>query len=1120
MSLGNQSLSAPEKEVATVPLLPPQVATAGPAGKAPQRAGAGRSGGAVGLCWLVLLAVLLGSAPVRNTDVWLHLATGRAVVQGTWRFGPDPFLHTAGNALVAHSWLSDVLLAELFEHFGAAGLIAWRCFLLAAMALVLLCAASGQRPSLLAGACVTVALLAVSVRVPLQPVCVSYLFLALTLWLLQRARQVAADGRPRAWLRAYGPLLLLFALWTNLDDWYLLGPFTVLLFLCGEAIGVARGRAGDLRGMLLLLAGSVLACLVSPWTVHGLTLPGELGLSGAAWELRHDGTLGKVFGSPLGQYLLTPQGLSVAGLAWLPLALLSLASFHGSSTAWTSWRLPVWLGFFALAIASARAVPFFAIVAGVVLALNLLDLRRRMSELARRASEGSGEAPRQPLIHWDALGAAFAVPVGLALVVFAWPGWLQEPPFGRRHWSIVVDPSLDKAKERLTALRQNGTLTTDSRGFNVSLEAANVLAWWAPEERSFLSSRGPAGAAAAFLEARHALFRPSDARRYQDVFRQHQIDHLILYDGDFERLATAFQYCMTNPHEWALLFLDGRMAIFGWRDPHHRAVQAGAPCLLAAQAQLVQSIGAGPVPYLLGAAEAASTAGALERFAATVDLDKQAFSPEGDKEAPDWAGRAPEVAYLWTNFVESAAPAATQADEAALYLRLFRSHAATGPSLRALIWDMAQVGNIVASQALPALPRACGLLLAGQVWEGGSPCRELYMLQHDDGPPGLLYQAVRAARRAIRASPNDARGYLELGRAYRYFLRGSRERAWYLRYPALEELRRAQLIAALRQAVLLDSKLLDAHEILADTYAHMGYLDWTLEHQREVVRLRREGHRRAADKADELEGLLTVAVRRLETLEQEAKHQKNTYLMNAENTRPLDRARRALNRGLAGEALQVLLSEKDVPGAAGQDGVEMELKLLFLSGRVDDLHNWMMPQLENLLGKERYHWWQAMLAIVSGDYTTADQHLVGSIAGLQAGFAVRDLRAAEGTPEAIRKRPEMPARTAFALDIGNAFFEALRNIQPRPFALDAILRRAYMVERVSLVDALLRHEADTEVLRGILALERGEIAAARAAFDRALSLWGSERALAEGGHIDFPARKPAQRMIDLIEGRP
>ena len=48
-------------------------------------------GVACSLVALVLaLAFLLASAPARHSDLWLHLATGRALADGAWRFGPDP----------------------------------------------------------------------------------------------------------------------------------------------------------------------------------------------------------------------------------------------------------------------------------------------------------------------------------------------------------------------------------------------------------------------------------------------------------------------------------------------------------------------------------------------------------------------------------------------------------------------------------------------------------------------------------------------------------------------------------------------------------------------------------------------------------------------------------------------------------------------------------------------------------------------------------------------------------------------------------------------------------------------------------------------------------------------
>src|SRR5579864_6645554 len=41
------------------------------------------------------LAFLLASIPVRNSDFWMHLGTGRLLAQGQYHFGVDPFSYTS-----------------------------------------------------------------------------------------------------------------------------------------------------------------------------------------------------------------------------------------------------------------------------------------------------------------------------------------------------------------------------------------------------------------------------------------------------------------------------------------------------------------------------------------------------------------------------------------------------------------------------------------------------------------------------------------------------------------------------------------------------------------------------------------------------------------------------------------------------------------------------------------------------------------------------------------------------------------------------------------------------------------------------------------------------------------
>src|SRR5262245_51985373 len=46
---------------------------------------------------VVVLAFLLGSAPARNSDLWLHLANGRQLAQGHAGLGVEPFTFPGAN---------------------------------------------------------------------------------------------------------------------------------------------------------------------------------------------------------------------------------------------------------------------------------------------------------------------------------------------------------------------------------------------------------------------------------------------------------------------------------------------------------------------------------------------------------------------------------------------------------------------------------------------------------------------------------------------------------------------------------------------------------------------------------------------------------------------------------------------------------------------------------------------------------------------------------------------------------------------------------------------------------------------------------------------------------------
>jgi hypothetical protein len=1182
---------------------------AGPPEETPPPPAAGS--GTVPLVWLALLAFLLASAPARNTDLWSHLALGRALADGTWRFGADPFVHAEGRGrlrltdrsfaaagaaglpeavlaklkdmkgrefevqepflddvqqrltedesqqyenlllevarenepLIAHSWLYDLTTYGLYHSFGSLGgaaLIVFRGVVLVVLAILLYRLASSSGGTVLPAACVGLSLVAMSVRVELRPVIISYLFLGMTLWFLERARQRREKGKELPWLRAYWPLLVLFALWVNVDEWFLLGPLTVLLYLVGEMLRPSH-RPKELQGLALLLVAGTAACLVSPWHLYALSFPSDLGLSGAAAVLMRDRLLRALFVAPHdpAYWQRSAIGQSVAGLAWMPLVLLGLVSFLLNPQGLRSWRGPVWLGFGAILYISARAVPFFAVVSAPIMALNFIDFLRR------RPAPASDDERK---VNWPLLGRALAVPFGLFLLLAAWPGWLQSKPFGRRTWTVVVDPSLEKAAQRVKELSQKGALRQGSRAFNFSLETANVLAWLAPEERAFFSGHDEVAADDFRMVRASLLDRDLKKARHRAIFRTRKIDHLILYDTDVNRLAKVVEFFMLQPAEYPLLALDGHVAIFGWRDPENlgrftltdrslaglRAAGVPQSVLTKVEArkdrELDRHTFLNGLKDCLGAKDLEKYQGLImdhaeERFqAATLDLPRLGMVPPLDKfAAPAPQGSPARPQAWWDDLWQPPAVRSPDADEADLYLRLFILWAKVQAEGNTRVWSRSQLASAFGQGALGgfgdqlwARVIALGLCEEALQAEVDAPSpsvldkiyvlmQKRYLAQLDDAPPGYLYAALRAARRAVASNPEDPLAYLRLGRAYTLLSERTRDRISAVPFTHLRRLRVFQSVAALRRAVELEPDLLEAHEALFFIYSGLNHQDRALEHLRHMRRLLQRRAPQSADMDDRLAGLARSIDSMLPELEANVGKETNSFEANTSKMKPLDRAKKALQHGLGEKALEVLLAQKDIAAAGGREAVEVELEEMMFAGRGADLRTWWSPKWDRLLGDDRFQWWRAVLAATNGEYDEADSALA----------------LASPLEQPIGLQTRLPPSDVLPLVLARAVLDRMPPVlYPNAYFGQVVVeerQREVSTEQVRVLAALMQRHTDIQVLRAALALEKGDTAKARALGTAALAVWKSERPT---GHtrLDFSGRVFLQHLLSLIGG--
>jgi hypothetical protein len=185
------------------------------------------------------LAFLLASTPAHNSDLWLHLASGRLLSAGRLPDGIDPFSSATGGVYwVNQTWLSDLLFYQLYqipELGNGTALVIDKASLTALLAALLLCFRRRGEGKGILPLSALLAILALGPWLLLQPILLSLLGLLLTVYLLERPSLLEGASAERA-RKARWLLVPLFALWANLDAWFILGPILVGLYAVGELL--------------------------------------------------------------------------------------------------------------------------------------------------------------------------------------------------------------------------------------------------------------------------------------------------------------------------------------------------------------------------------------------------------------------------------------------------------------------------------------------------------------------------------------------------------------------------------------------------------------------------------------------------------------------------------------------------------------------------------------------------------------------------------------------------------------------------------------------------------------------------------------------------------------------
>jgi hypothetical protein len=377
-----------------------------------------------------------------DNDLWGHLRFGRDMIAAGAIPRLDTYAYTAvGQPWVNHEWLSQVLMAAVYEWAGTAGLLVSRFALATATFLLVIADVRHRTDSPHLRGVVGLLVIAVLSRgLALRPQVFTYCFIALTLLLLGRY------GRGRRTALWWFPPI--FLVWANLHGGFVLGLAILGLFAGADLL--ASGKR-SFRHWLAFMA-SALATALNP---YGLRLFSYIGN-----ELNRP--------HPIGEW--QPAAMETAQFAFLTMFLLLCAtSVYTRDWRRHGWQIVLAAGIGLLALRHQRHTPVFALCAAAPLASQLTAALRRIG-------------PRLPF----ALGLGSRRMIGAAMVVLA---LLQLGLAGKRYHDsglrLVYDPS-EYPVQAVRALHAAGT-----RGnVAVPLDWGEYVLWFlAPEIKVSLDGR-------------------------------------------------------------------------------------------------------------------------------------------------------------------------------------------------------------------------------------------------------------------------------------------------------------------------------------------------------------------------------------------------------------------------------------------------------------------------------------------------------------------------------------------------------------------------------------------------------------------------------------------------------
>jgi hypothetical protein len=408
---------------------------------------------------LILISIAIAdSIRLPDPDLWGHVRFGQAVLQLHHLVLHDPHSYSApGHYWNNHEWLSEVLMAAIFNHAGVFGLIALKLACTTVMILALAGALAETGSSTLVQFAVLIgSAVVIKPQLQFRPQSFTFALLAVLIYLLTRDAYRRAG---RLWLAV--PIL---ALWANLHGGFIMGIAAIGTYTAVSGLQDVMAGRGYIRAIRL-------AAITGATTLATLATPYGLG----TWE-----TVGHALHNPYTRTVIEEwQPLASAALAhWQQNRFLisnydiGIAMMAAAGVSWAMTIEAVDLPLFAIAVVMAIA----AFISTRNLPIAMIALAAPLARHLPRAwhSIASAKVSARPPQRSGWINQAILIALSIAI-------FIQSGFFSRS--LISPDPYPASACEFMRQHQQSGNILS-------TFEWGEYLIWnMAPESKVFIDGR-------------------------------------------------------------------------------------------------------------------------------------------------------------------------------------------------------------------------------------------------------------------------------------------------------------------------------------------------------------------------------------------------------------------------------------------------------------------------------------------------------------------------------------------------------------------------------------------------------------------------------------------------------